>query len=263
MVELQRNLETFTRNDIKVFAISPDSQDILHKFARKYSITYPLLSDKESQVIRTFGILNTNIPEDHGWFGIPFPGMYMISKDGDVFDKHFAANHAVRESVNDVLQESFGVEELERGKVQTVTTPYLTARAYFSSPTLRRAQLTLLTVEIELKEGIHVYGRPLPEGYIPIELSLEGQPELVLHRIDYPESAKMRFEVLDETLPVYSGRIKIRAHCRGMNKDEEKAFEVKASLHYQACSDEECYLPQTIEFTFPLKFLPHDWERIK
>jgi len=36
--------------------------------------SYPLLSDVDSEVIRDFGILNHNIPEDHEWYGICFPG---------------------------------------------------------------------------------------------------------------------------------------------------------------------------------------------
>lgn len=68
MVELQSNLATLTRNGIRAFAISPDSPEILRKFAQKYEITYPLLSDEGSRVIQAFGILNTNIPEDHECF---------------------------------------------------------------------------------------------------------------------------------------------------------------------------------------------------
>jgi peroxiredoxin len=42
--------------------ISYDSQEVLARFAKAYKITYPLLSDKGSVVIRKFGILNTNVP---------------------------------------------------------------------------------------------------------------------------------------------------------------------------------------------------------
>ena len=140
-------------NGIKVFAISYDSQEILCSFAERFGITYPLLSDQGSRVIQEFGILNTHIPKDHKWFGVPYPGTYMIGNDGLVFDKSFFAEHGTRESINDMLQESFRVEDLEHGEVQVVTTPHLTARAYFASPTIRPSQLTVLTVEILLADA--------------------------------------------------------------------------------------------------------------
>ncbi len=260
---MQRNLETFIRNGIKVFAISPDSQDTLRKFAEKYHITYSLLSDKESHVIREFGILNTNIPEDHEWFGVPYPGVYMVGKDGLVFDKTFIGDRCIRESANDILQETFRVKDPVRGEVQVVTTPHLTARAYFASPTIRQGQLTVLTVEISLAHDMHIYGRPVPEGYIAVELTLGASGYLFLDRVDYPEPEEMDLESLDERLPVYSGRLKIKAHCLGIKEDGKEVFQVTARLRYQACDDRQCYLPQTLTFPLPLQSLPHDWEPVE
>jgi DsbC/DsbD-like thiol-disulfide interchange protein len=212
-------------------------------------------------VIREFGILNTNIPEEHDWYGIPFPGTYMVDENGKVFDKTFFADHAVRESVNDMLQESFRITDAERGEMQTVESAHLSAKAYFASPTVRGAQRIVLTVEIELKKGMHVYGQPLPDGYIPIELSLVDAETLKLLEVEYPEPQEIRFDAIDETLPAYKGRLEIKAHCRGTANAQETR-RVQARLRYQACDDKECYLPQTISFDLPIQVLPHDWEKL-
>ena len=45
MVELQRNLPDFERNNIAVFGISYDPVDVLARFAATYGITFSLLSD--------------------------------------------------------------------------------------------------------------------------------------------------------------------------------------------------------------------------
>ena len=66
------------------------SQEVLHRFAEAYKLGYPLLSDKDSVVIREFGILNTNIPKDHSFFGIPYSGDYLVSPDGVIRAKLFA-----------------------------------------------------------------------------------------------------------------------------------------------------------------------------
>jgi hypothetical protein len=122
------------------------------------------------------------MPDDHDWYGIPYPGTYAVGEDGLVFDRSFIAGHGLRESVNDFLQESFKVSDVEGSEVQAVRTPHLEVKAWFASPTLRRAQLTVFTAEIDLADGLHVYGRPLPDGYIPIELTLDGGEDF--HKAD-------------------------------------------------------------------------------
>ena len=185
----------------------------------------------------------------------------MVDEEGEVFAKTFFADHAVRESVNDMLQESFRVADVEHGEVQTFESAHLSARAYFASPTVRQAQQLVLTVEVELKEGMHVYGQPLPEGYIPIELSLMDDETLKLVEVEYPEPKEMRFDLIDETLPAYEGRLEVRAHSRGVASDRETR-RVQVRLRYQACDARECYLPQTVVFDLPVQVLPHDWEKL-
>ena len=59
-------------------------------------MTYDLLSDVDSAVIREFGILNTLIsPDDpeqaagRGFYGVPFPGVYVTDESGVVSEKFF------------------------------------------------------------------------------------------------------------------------------------------------------------------------------
>jgi peroxiredoxin len=51
-VELQKSLPDFERHHIVPFAISYDAVDVLATFAAKQHITYTLLSDEGSTVIR-------------------------------------------------------------------------------------------------------------------------------------------------------------------------------------------------------------------
>lgn len=154
-----------------------------------------MLSDVGSVVIDTFGIRNPHIPEDHDWYGVPLPGMYLLDEEGRGFDKHFVADHAVRESVNSALQERFAVDIGQDGLV-TAQAQGVTTRAWFTTPTIRRAQMTVLTVELELAPGLHVYGRPLPEGYIPVELAVDGGEGLAVQQVVYPEPQPQTFACL-------------------------------------------------------------------
>ena len=116
--------------------------------------------------------------------------------------------------------------------------------------------------EVDLAEGMHVYGRPLPEGYIPIELSVDGGEALELVDVAYPRAGEISFEVIGESLPAYEGSLVIKATCSGTGREEENA-RVHVGLRYQACDSRECYVPQTVDFDLPVRVLPHDWERIE
>jgi peroxiredoxin len=52
------------KNGVRIAAVSYDSEEILRGFAEKYAIGFSLLSDRDSAVIRRFGILNTNISSE-------------------------------------------------------------------------------------------------------------------------------------------------------------------------------------------------------
>jgi len=49
------------RNGLRIAAVSYDSPEALQAFAEKHGIGFPLLSDGDSALIRSFGIFNNNI----------------------------------------------------------------------------------------------------------------------------------------------------------------------------------------------------------
>ena len=67
-------------------ALSYDSAAILKHFADRVHISYPLLSDPDSKVIQAFGILNDSVPVGNAFHGIPYPGTYLIGRDGYIAD---------------------------------------------------------------------------------------------------------------------------------------------------------------------------------
>ena len=76
--------------------MSYDSEEQLRTFADGHDVTYDLLSDPDSAVIRKFGILNTLIsPDDpeqgagRSYYGLPFPGVYVTDESGFVTQQFF------------------------------------------------------------------------------------------------------------------------------------------------------------------------------
>ena len=102
-------MEDFRTADINVYALRYDEQDALADFRDAYDISYPLLSDPESEIIRQFEILNTLISmDDHPWFGIPFPGAYVVNSEGIITHKFFENNLALRAGPEMLLRAAQG-----------------------------------------------------------------------------------------------------------------------------------------------------------
>ncbi|MCZ6635987.1 MAG: protein-disulfide reductase DsbD family protein [bacterium] len=150
-----------------------------------------------------------------------------------------------------MLQESFHIDP-ERGPVQTLETEHIKATASLSSGTVRRGQVHTLSLELELKPGLHIYGQPLPEGYIPTTLTFEAIEDVRFGEVQYPEPASLHLKALNETLPVYEGRVPLKTTLQNRRRDD---FTVRARLDYQACDDRTCYPPADLTFELPLTYL--------
>lgn len=87
----------------QIVGISYDSVEVLTNFAKKAKITYPLLSDKDSKVIKSFAILNPSVPVPF-MNGVPYPGTYIISEGGEVIGKLFVDGYRDRHSTEELLE---------------------------------------------------------------------------------------------------------------------------------------------------------------
>jgi len=144
---------------------------VLGRFASAHQITFPLLSDKGSAVIRGYGILNTNIPRTHMFYGIPFPGEYLIAPDGRVTDKVFLPSYQDGATASEVLLKDFGTGAGD--DVVEVKSDETMARIRLSDSSAFSGQELAVAANFSIKPGWHIYGQPLPKGYVPTAISFD------------------------------------------------------------------------------------------
>ena len=96
------------RNGLRIAAVSYDSPEVLQAFAEKHGIGFPLLSDRDSAVIRSFGIFNTNIAPGLRAHGVPHPVDYLVAPDGTLIRKYFVPNYQHRVTASAVVLREFG-----------------------------------------------------------------------------------------------------------------------------------------------------------
>lgn len=251
---MQTNLPTLAASGIVPFAFSYDPQPTLAAFAAARGITYPLLSDEGSAFIRALGILNVSLAPDHEHYGIPYPGIYFVGEDGRVVDKVFHETHRTRDAARTALREHFGLAVPGDGPHDRRETDALVAVAALDTAAFVRGERVGLRVTIRIAPGAHIYGEPLPEGYIPTTLEIAVPETVAVEPVRYPAPRPLRMAWLGEELPVYDGTITLTTAL--VFAEQRDDVVVAATLRFQACTMEECYLPDRLTFALPMRFQP-------
>src|SRR5258708_1863650 len=102
---------------------------------------------------------------------------------------------------------------------------------------------------------MHVYGQPLPKGYVQTAISFD-KAMVAQQSFDFPKPTPVKFVALGETLPAYTGDFK--AIGKVLLKEKLPAGEDKPAgeAEVQECSNQICHFPPTVRFQVPLTIQP-------
>jgi len=265
-VELEQNKAEYQKRGLAVAAVSYDSGAVLHNFAERKGIHFPLLSDPDSRVIRELNILNDTVPKDSAFFGIPFPGSFLVDSKGVIVAKYFEDDYRERYTSADILAHQLGaIPDSAKTEVQG---RQLTLAATASNSKVGPGQRVALALTIELKPNMHVYA-PGVEGYIAIDWKMKESDAAAAGEIRFPPSEKLYLKAIDETVPVYRGRFLLtRDIILGQEAklkplvDAAGKITVEGTLRYQACDDRLCYIPQELPLKWTFQYEGFDRQRV-
>ncbi len=94
-------------------ALSYDTPDQLRLFSARHQIQFPLLSDPDSKIIREFGLLNTSYATDSRYYGVPYPGIFLITAEGKIRAKFAEENYRNRPVLTDLKEAALNLLEIE------------------------------------------------------------------------------------------------------------------------------------------------------
>ena len=281
-MELQDRLQELENSGISIAAISYDSEEVLADFANRRGITFPLLSDEDSSVIRAFGIYNTvaeegvgpnrddpEIAADYAKYvsalgtapvvvGTPYPGTFMLDATGRVGARFFEEFYAERNTTSNVmLKLGIGLSPIAAVQGETAQLKFT---AYPSNPVVTVGTKFSLAVDVEPGPDMHVYAPGAEsKGYRVIGLRLAPNERVRYEPVEFPDSEIYHFEPLDEYVPVYQQPFtKLQEAVVDASQEaratllELDALTISGSLDYQACDDAICYNPVSIPVSFTL-----------
>ena len=258
--ELRDAYARFQEAGIKLYAISYDEADALTDFAQANDIPYPLLSDSDSAVIRRYGILNSLVDEsERPFYGMPYPGTYLINEDGVVTEKFFPRHLANRESAETLLESSLGALLMghdEPGSTGGEDDIRIAAYLHGGGGKLKSGIRRKVVVRFELANGLHIYGEPVPDGMVATSVTVRGPNGLVVEETIYPPTEPLTLAELGVELQVWSDTVDIvvpvwaNSHLIDViGPSGQSSIKIDVELRYQACNERTCLIPRTETLT--------------
>jgi hypothetical protein len=258
-VELQRRAKDLEAQGIGLAVITYDPPATLQKFAAAYGITYPLISDVGSPIIKAYGLFNTTVEPGSRAFGVPFPGTFMLDASGRVTARYFEAAYQERNTVASILTRQGATPA---GAVATVRTSHLTVQAAASDNVVSPGSRFSLSIEVTPRRGMHVYA-PGKHDYQVVRFVPDTRPWLRAQPLTYPPSEIYHFVPLDERVETYLKPFTLVQDLTILATPEaqkqlaaEKTVTVSGTLEYQACDDKICYAPAKVPLSFTLELTP-------
>ena len=82
-----------------------DKPEIIDQFFEKWGVDYPLLRDVDRQHVDAWGVRNEAYGEGTFAYGVPHPGVALISPDGKIVAKWAEAGYRSRADWSEVLDQ--------------------------------------------------------------------------------------------------------------------------------------------------------------
>jgi peroxiredoxin len=269
--------------------ISYDSTEILAAFSKQRGITFPLLSDPGSATIKTYGILNTVAEEALGpngkdpavvadtkvyatvagvsdrLHGIPFPGTFVLDRQGRVTARFFEDFFRERNTVSSMMLKLGTGRPSVQGT--QISTDHLEIKTYPSDGSAALGNRFSLVLEVTPRPRMHVYA-PGAAGYRVIGLTIAPQPFVRVLPAKYPPSEIYLFKPLNERVPVYQKPFTLMQEVVPEATEEAQAafrgkdvLTLTGTLEYQACDDKLCFNPASIPLSWQIALRPFITER--
>ena len=236
--------------------MSYDDTDALADFVHASGVEFTMLSDVDSAVIQRYDVLNTIVqPDDVPFFGIPFPGFFLVDEDGVIVDKLFHRHLANREGIETILDSFNGcVEHGDREPMAAFVEDdgiQITAFLRGGGGVLRMGPMRRLVVRFEMPDGLHIYDEPVPAGMVATSIEVSGPEGVRFESVERPPTHLLELPGLADPLHVWNGTtdfvIPLFANSAIVPtlRSGAESITLQVTVRFQACDDEQCFLPQT------------------
>ena len=262
---MERTRSALAALGLGVCSVSYDSVDILREFAARRTITFPMLSDGGSEIIRRFGLFNDQVDPSSRDYGIPHPGILQVDAAGVVRARFIEERFFHRVSMPSVLARLGTMMGVELGAVRG---EHVAVGAAATQASVHPGNRFTLYVNLRPSAGVHLYGPGVGGGYQGLTVSVEPQPYLTIYPPEYPEARRLTLPWTDEALTGYTEPVRVAIDVALGSRQElaplleaGEGVTIVGTVALQACDDRVCWAPETIGVQWHFDLIPPDLVR--
>jgi len=117
----------------------------------------------------------------------------------------------------------------------------------------RAGDSTEATVSIHVKSGYHVNANPATDAYLKAtEVVPQPANGFTVGYVKYPNALHKKFAFSDKELAVYEGDVPVKVMLKVDKSATKGDHSIPAKLNIQACDNEVCYAPGTLQLSIPV-----------
>ena len=231
-----------------------------------------MLSDVDSEVIKHYDVFNTIVqPDDVPFYGIPFPGFFLLDEDGLIVDKLFNRHFAHRDGIEAILDSYAGrvTPGADEPIAATSEDDGISVTAFLrgGGGVLRAGPRRRLVVRVEMPPGLHIYGEPVPAGMVATTIAVDSPDGFRHDAVESPPTHEFELPGVAEPLHVWDDTVDFVMDVWADSALASEilagatAIKVDVTVRYQACDDAQCFIPRsrtlTLEVPLALGAMPN------
>ncbi len=133
----------------------------------------------------------------------------------------------------------------------------VSAKGYINLDKVQPGSEFQIAIEVEIAKGWHINANPPGDGLSPTEITLPQLSNLTFGEVVYPMGEMYEIASIGQAT-VYHDTIAIGIPATLHQEAPIEPITLDLKLDYQACSDEQCLLPQTIDVSVPIEVVSNE-----
>ncbi len=97
--------DQFEAIGVGIVGMTYDKPEIIRAFDEKWDIDFPVLKDVDRQHVEAWGIRNQEYGPGTFAYGVPYPGVVLLSPEGEILAKWAERGYRSRADWSEVLEE--------------------------------------------------------------------------------------------------------------------------------------------------------------
>jgi len=159
----------------------------------------------------------------------------------------------VRDTGGGLVAQTLGRLEAVNASTMTDEDGAVRVRTWLASPTYAFFQRLHVNVEVSVAPGFHVYGEPVPAGFVPLSVKVAPIEGVEIGAVEWPTPHPLTVDGLNEQFWVHEETVRSSLPLTFSGPPGAGDHVLQITVSYQACRNSACLVPTSISLRLPVK----------